>query len=44
VIVVSADRPVSVIQEGVETSAQCQWTPVTYCHTGMTPLAEYVKE
>ena len=25
VVVVSSDRPVSVIKEGVETSAQCQW-------------------
>jgi hypothetical protein len=29
VIVVSADRPVSVIQEGVELNAQCYWKPVT---------------
>jgi hypothetical protein len=31
VVVVSVDRPVAVIQEGVEISAQCQWTPVTSC-------------
>lgn len=29
VVVVSADRPVSIIQEGVEVSAQCQWKPMT---------------
>lgn len=31
VVVVSVDRPVSVIQEGVEVSAQCQWKPLTSC-------------
>jgi hypothetical protein len=31
VVVVSADRPVSVIQEGVEISAQCQWRPEFSC-------------
>lgn len=31
VVVVSSDRPVSVIQEGVEISAQCQWNPLTSC-------------
>jgi hypothetical protein len=31
VVVVSADRPVSVIQDGVELSAQCQWKPLTGC-------------
>ena len=31
VVVVSADRPVSVIMEGVEVSAQCQWNPVASC-------------
>ncbi len=29
VVVVSADRPFSVIQEGIEVSAQCQWKPLT---------------
>jgi hypothetical protein len=33
VVVVSADRPVSVISDGVEISAQCQWRPVsTHSH------------
>ena len=31
IIVVSADRPVSVIQEGVELNAQCKWEPVLRC-------------
>jgi len=29
VVVVSSDRPVSVIQSGVEVSAACQWTPMS---------------
>lgn len=29
VVVVSADRPFSIIQEGIEVSAQCQWKPLT---------------
>ncbi|QTA93274.1 DNA integrity scanning protein DisA nucleotide-binding domain protein [Desulfonema magnum] len=29
VVVVSSDRPVSVIQEGVELTAQCEWKPVS---------------
>ncbi len=36
VVVVSSDRPVSVIQEGVELSAQCQYNPVS--HASFTPL------
>jgi hypothetical protein len=31
IIVVSADRPVSIIQEGVELNAQCKWEPVSRC-------------
>jgi hypothetical protein len=31
IIVVSADRPVSVIQEGLELNAQCEWKPVSRC-------------
>lgn len=31
VVVVSMDRPVSVILEGVELSAQCRWNPVSTC-------------
>jgi hypothetical protein len=29
VVVVSTDRPFSIIQEGIEVSAQCQWKPLT---------------
>ena len=29
VVVVSSDRPVSIIQSGVEVSAACQWTPMS---------------
>ncbi len=28
IVVVSVDRPISVIQEGVELNAQCEWKPV----------------
>lgn len=31
VVVVSSDRKVHVIQEGVEISAQCRWTPLSDC-------------
>lgn len=31
IIVVSSDRPVSVIQEGIELNAQCEWKPVSRC-------------
>ena len=31
VVVVSSDRPVSVILEGVELNAQCRWNPVSTC-------------
>jgi hypothetical protein len=41
-VVVSADRPVSVIQGGVELTAQCEWKPV-YGYMDTPPLlAEYV--
>ena len=32
-IVVSSDRPVSVIQHGVELTAQCSWKPMSYITT-----------
>ena len=44
VIVVSSDRPVSVIQEGVEISAQCQWTPVSVCNFIPQRLSEWLAE
>jgi hypothetical protein len=43
VVVVSADRPVSVIQDGVELSAQCQWKPLTGCLFTPLTLAEWVR-
>lgn len=42
VVVVSSDRPVSVIQEGVEISAQCQWKPLSACNLGPKPLSEWL--
>ena len=42
VVVVSADRPVSVIQEGVEVSAQCQWKPVSSCITMPESLEAWI--
>jgi len=44
VVVVSSDRPISVIQEGVEISAQCQWNPVPACDMGMTTLESVINE
>ena len=44
VVVVSSDRPISVIQEGVEISAQCQWKPVSACHLGMKILDMFIDE
>ena len=38
VVVVSADRPVSVIMEGVALGAQCQWKPVSSCLFQPFPL------
>jgi hypothetical protein len=31
VVVVSSDRPVSIIQNGVELTGACEWTPVSHC-------------
>ena len=42
VVVVSSDRPISVIQEGVEISAQCQWSPVSVCNIPMTTLEAFI--
>ncbi|MBW2513470.1 MAG: DNA integrity scanning protein DisA nucleotide-binding domain protein [Deltaproteobacteria bacterium] len=42
VVVVSSDRPISVIQEGVEISAQCQWSPVSVCNISMTTLESFI--
>jgi hypothetical protein len=43
VVVVSADRPVSVIQDGVELSAQCQWKPLNGCLFVPLTLAEWIR-
>jgi DNA integrity scanning protein DisA with diadenylate cyclase activity len=43
VVVVSSDRPVSMIQEGVEISAQCQWRPeLSWAETHRT-LKEWIE-
>lgn len=42
VVVVSSDRPVSVIQEGVEISAQCQWKPELSCAETHLTLKEWI--
>jgi DNA integrity scanning protein DisA with diadenylate cyclase activity len=43
VVVVSSDRPVSVIQEGVELSAQCQWRPELSCAESHRTLKEWIE-
>jgi hypothetical protein len=42
VVVVSSDRPVSVFQEGVEISAQCEWRPATTYTLAPAPLAYWI--
>ncbi|MDH3329116.1 MAG: DNA integrity scanning protein DisA nucleotide-binding domain protein [Desulfobulbaceae bacterium] len=44
VVVVSVDRPVSIIQEGVEISGICQWRPITSCIFDSEPLASWVNK
>lgn len=44
VIVVSSDRPVSIIQEGIEMSAQCQWKPVSSMITQPKTLSRWIAE
>jgi len=43
VVVVSSDRPVSVFQEGVEISAQCQWKPEFTCAMPHRTLKEWIE-
>ena len=43
VVVVSSDRPVSVIQEGVEISAQCQWRAELSCAETHRTLKEWIE-
>ena len=40
VVVVSSDRPVSVIQEGVELNALCRWRPANDCALMPIPLKD----
>ncbi|MDX9785197.1 MAG: DNA integrity scanning protein DisA nucleotide-binding domain protein [Desulfobacterales bacterium] len=40
VVVVSSDRPVSVIQEGVELNALCRWQPANNCALMPIPLKD----
>jgi hypothetical protein len=44
VVVVSSDRPVSIIEEGVEVSAQCQLKPVARCFASPPVLADWLAE
>ncbi|MBU2546936.1 MAG: DNA integrity scanning protein DisA nucleotide-binding domain protein [Proteobacteria bacterium] len=43
VVVVSSDRPVSVIQGGIELTAQCEWKPVAGRLVSMPTLDEWIK-
>jgi hypothetical protein len=42
-IVVSSDRPVSVVQGGVELTAQCQWQPMFSCVETPPTLEEWLR-
>jgi hypothetical protein len=43
VVVVSADRPVAVIQEGVDISAQCPWKPPDACSLGPLKIDAWIQ-
>mgnify|MGYP002409730348 CR=1 FL=1 len=43
VIVVSSDRPVSVIQGGVELTAQCEWNAFSECILAPAPLSQWIE-
>ncbi|MBW1802333.1 MAG: DNA integrity scanning protein DisA nucleotide-binding domain protein [Deltaproteobacteria bacterium] len=43
VVVVSSDRPVSVIKEGVELTARCEWEPMSKLSCTPPTLREWVK-
>ena len=43
VVVVSSDRPVSVIQEGVELNAHCEWKPGFSCVEKHRSLADWIE-
>jgi hypothetical protein len=42
VVVVSSDRPVSVIQNGVAVNSQCLWNPVDCCNFNMESLEDWI--
>jgi hypothetical protein len=42
IVVVSSDRPVSIIQSGVEISAACQWKPISCRIVQPIPLDQWV--
>jgi hypothetical protein len=44
VVVVSSDRPVSIIQEGVELNARCIWNPVSSCAILPPTIDEWLGE
>ena len=43
VVVVSSDRPVSVIQDGLELNAQCRWAPVSGFMSAPSEMREWIK-
>jgi hypothetical protein len=43
IVVVSADRPISVIQEGVELNAQCEWKPVPGCMKPPPTVEQFIE-
>ncbi len=43
IVVVSSDRPVSVIQGGIELTARCEWKPLTCSIAAPPTLEEYIK-
>jgi hypothetical protein len=43
VVVVSSDRPVSVIQRGVELTAQCEWSHFSECIGAPLTLEEWIR-
>ncbi len=44
IVVVSSDRPVSIIQDGVERSALCPWSPVSPTMEAAPTLEEWIEE
>lgn len=43
VVVVSSDRPVSIIRNGLELTATCMWKPPSACEADPPTLAQWVK-